>query len=107
MADYLNITVEEFRKQYARQKFGKWTLDEVKRKGKYDCIFLRWDDQGKSLCSVYPVRPHQCKTWPFWPENLTSARDWADAARTCPGMARNDGTFVPAESIRVIRDSHD
>src|SRR5690625_4256769 len=74
MAEYLGVDIKEFRKRYARNQMGRWTLDEVKKNGKYDCIFLKRDGQGKAKCSIYPVRPAQCRTWPFWPENLTSAK---------------------------------
>ena len=106
IAEYLGITEAEFREQYARKTAGgHWTLDEVKRgRGQYDCIFLRWDEQGRGLCSIYPVRPTQCQTWPFWPENIRTPRDWDAAAETCPGMRRTDGEFVPVERIRVLAD---
>ena len=111
MADYLGLEEREFRRRFARRKFHRWTLDEVRTPpGQYDCVFLRRDDQGKALCSVYPVRPQQCRTWPFWPENLHSLQDWHDAARRCPGMSqglRGGGRFYPVEQIRIIRDSQD
>eukprot|EP00961_Rhodomonas_salina_P046921 629705-Rhodomonas_salina.2 len=28
--------------------------------------------KGKAICSLYEARPKQCRTWPFWPENLAS-----------------------------------
>ena len=37
-------------------------------------------------CSVYEVRPLQCRTWPFWPENLWSKKTWDHAAKRCHGM---------------------
>lgn len=107
MASELGLSVDAFRQRYAKRKHGKWTLGEVKRGGRYDCVFLRWTDDGRGLCGVYGSRPQQCRTWPFWPENLTDPRAWAAAAQTCPGMKRDDGTFVPAERVRVIRDSHE
>ena len=106
MADYLGLSEREFRKRYTRRKFGKSTLDETKRNGRYDCVFLTWNEDGSAGCSIYRVRPRQCRTWPFWPENLASRRAWDEAATTCPGMRRTDGTFVPADEVRVIRDSH-
>lgn len=50
-----------------------------------DCHFLK-SDNGKRICSIYPVRPLQCRSWPFWDSNLESPADWADAGRTCPGI---------------------
>jgi len=66
-----------------------------------DCIFLSREG-GKTGCSIYSVRPLQCRTWPFWTTNLTSANVWDDAGRSCPGM--NNGRhydFVQIEGIRT------
>ena len=52
-----------------------------------DCIFLRNVD-GVKQCRIYSVRPGQCRTWPFWPENLFSPDDWNRAALRCPGINR-------------------
>jgi len=115
MAAQLEIPVEVFLKTYAKRKFGRWTLDEVRVGGRYDCVFLRRDEQGKALCSVYQTRPTQCRTWPFWPSNLGSPRDWQESSRTCHGMKaggppqrgeKREGTFFPIEKIRVILDSN-
>jgi len=65
-----------------------------------DCVFLDRRD-GKAFCSIYPVRPQQCRTWPFWDSNLASPQSWEDATRTCPGM--NHGRhyeFVAIEEVR-------
>ncbi len=37
-------------------------------------------------CRIYPVRPTQCRTWPFWVENLRNPRRWAAVCRECPGI---------------------
>ena len=68
-----------------------------------DCIFLK-REKGKSLCSIYSVRPVQCRTWPFWSSNLKSRTTWQEAAKTCPGM--NQGRkrdFVQIEVLRTQR----
>ncbi|NOX37052.1 MAG: YkgJ family cysteine cluster protein [Calditrichaeota bacterium] len=56
------------------------------------CIFF--DGQG---CQIYPVRPLQCRTYPFWPEHLKSAYRWKMVARQCPGV--NRGRLYSAEEI--------
>ena len=48
------------------------------------CIFL--DDGREASCSIYPVRPEKCRTWPFWPELLSSAELLVEAMRRCPGI---------------------
>ena len=45
-----------------------------------DCIFYR------DGCGVYPVRPAQCRAFPFWTINLRSPEAWRSAASTCPGI---------------------
>jgi hypothetical protein len=101
IADYLKMDVNTFRRRFAHARFGKWTLNEVKTERGHDCTFLRFDGQGKALCSIYGVRPLQCRTWPFWPSNLRSPRDWEESGQRCPGM-RDGGQFVAIEKIRVI-----
>jgi Fe-S-cluster containining protein len=105
MADYLGISEDEFYRRFARRKHGKWSLTEVKRRGQYDCVFLERDGSGKAWCGVYPVRPKQCQTFPFWPENLRSPQAWNEAAKDCPGM-RHGKDFFPVEQIRILRDSN-
>lgn len=67
-----------------------------------DCVFLKTTDEGKRICSIYPVRPHQCRTWPFWNHNLRSEKAWESAARSCPGMNRGPHHgFVAIEDVRI------
>ncbi|MBI1372014.1 MAG: YkgJ family cysteine cluster protein [Phycisphaera sp.] len=108
MAEHFGMTPKEFRKTYAHKVHGDWSLNETLTQHGYDCVFLRRDEQGKALCSIYNVRPKQCRTWPFWPENLRSLRAWANAAQRCPGMMKGlqgEGVFVPIEEIRIRRDA--
>ena len=58
------------------------------------CIFLR-PDGG---CGVYPARPLQCRTYPFWPEAVHSQTSWHREARRCEGIGR--GARV---ALRVVR----
>lgn len=60
-----------------------------------DCGFM----EGTG-CSVYEARPLQCRTWPFWPENL-ERRVWKrEIAPYCPGVGQ--GRLHTAEEIRAI-----
>ena len=102
IAAHLEMSVDEFHKRYSRKLLGRRTLTEIKiARGQYDCVFLTRDaETGKTGCSIYPVRPTQCRTWPFWESNLESPEAWEHAARNCPGMRRS-GNFVPIEEIRI------
>ena len=55
-------------------------------------------------CAVYPVRPLQCRTWPFWPENLSSEQAWNHSAKRCHGMNAAGRTFS-LNQIHAIRDA--
>lgn len=111
MAEFKGMEPAEFLVRYARPFDGGWSLTEVERDGQFDCVFLRPDPKtGKRGCSIYPVRPSQCRTWPFWPDNLRSRKAFAAAAKRTPclGMTQGlegEGTFYPVEKIRIQRDA--
>jgi len=69
---------------------GQRTLRE---KANGDCVFF----DRKQGCTVYTVRPRQCRTWPFWESNLESPESWNAMARGCPGA--NQGDVIPLEEI--------
>jgi len=103
LAERFGMTVGQFRRTYAKRVHGDWSLNEVETEHGFDCVFLDRSD-GRARCSVYEDRPLQCRTWPFWPENLRTPAAWAAVRRNtpCPGMGT--GTRIPLEQIRVIRD---
>jgi len=104
IARRLGLSVEQFLKQYTHRAGGRPSLNEVWNadvRG-YDCVFLNRDERGRALCTIYDVRPTQCRTWPFWPENLRSQRAWRRASRDCPGM--DQGQLIPADRVRIIRE---
>jgi len=108
MADHLGIGEKAFLKRYGRNLGNRRSLTERKTKHGYDCVFLRRDEEGRALCSIYPVRPTQCRTWPFWPENLRTPANYLEASKRCPGMKaglEGEGAFVPIEEVRVRRDA--
>jgi Fe-S-cluster containining protein len=98
IAQHLHITPGEARRKYLRRVGLRTTIieDELTR----DCIFLQTID-GVKRCGVYAVRPAQCRSWPFWPENLLSPDDWNRAAFRCPGV--NFGRHYSVEEIERIR----
>ena len=86
LAEFLSLSVEEARRRYVREVRQRLSLlEDPKTK---DCVFLRYDAEGNSFCAIYPVRPLQCQTWPFWPMNLISPASWALAGARCPGINR-------------------
>ncbi len=93
MAETLQISVKEFIQQYTREVDGNFSLREFPRT--YDCIFLR---DGK--CLVYKARPKQCRTFPFWPENLDSKDAWEKCANRCEGINHEHAPVIPLSKIR-------
>jgi Fe-S-cluster containining protein len=97
IAQFLNVTTRELKKKFLRRVGFRRTI--IEQAGTRDCIFLRKTEQGKT-CSIYPVRPSQCRSWPFWPYNLASPYDWNMMAHKCPGI--NRGSKYDLEQIRTI-----
>jgi len=86
MARHLGLLPFQFVERYARRADHRWSLVEVESPRGYDCVFLETDASGRSSCRVYPVRPSQCRTWPFWPENLKSEAAYRALSKICPGV---------------------
>jgi Fe-S-cluster containining protein len=107
IAAHLGIDRAAFDERYVTTVERRPSLAETKVGSAYDCVFLERHADGKKTCSIYEVRPTQCRTWPFWDSNLRSPRHWARAANTCPGMTAGgvgedaQGTFVPVSQVRI------
>jgi hypothetical protein len=98
IADYRGEPLVEVVGLYTRREGPRRSLKE---KANGECIFY---DQTAG-CTIYPARPRQCRTWPFWECNTQSPEAWAATAAECPGC--NQGELIPADEItrrvRVIR----
>ncbi len=90
IAERLGEPVEEVTAMYTRVAHRGRTLRE---KSNGECVFFD-RDVG---CTIYDVRPRQCRTWPFWPSNLKSERAWERTKAVCPGAGQ--GELIPAEEI--------
>ncbi len=108
---YVWVCQEEVKliSQYIGRSDGRLADDQLRQVGcRYsltelpngDCVFLERMPNGQRICQVYPVRPLQCRTWPFWTSNLESQRSWIQAGRTCPGI--NAGQPYTLEQIEQI-----
>ena len=98
IADFLGITPDRLHQNHLRRIGPKITVRE--KPGSLDCVFLRWT-HGRKGCAIYPVRPLQCRQWPFWPQNLAGPDAWNKAATKCPGI--NRGRLYTADQIEAIR----
>lgn len=114
LADHLGLTPQETAQRYCHKVAGRFSLTESRNPnhGGYDCVFLRelppeaGDGQtvahARRICSIYPVRPLQCRTWPFWKSCLTSPQAWAGAGQRCPGIGQ--GPVLSQQQIESARD---
>lgn len=99
IAAHLGREDEWLPKDTLRRVGFKYSLTE---RSNGDCVFLVHEPNGRRVCSIYPARPLQCRTWPFWDHNLKSPANWEQASQMCPGM--NNGktyNFVRIEEIRL------
>ena len=90
IADFLSMPVAEFERRFVYRTARRARL-RVPRD--VQCWFLR-----EGGCSIHPVKPVQCRIFPFWPELVESPREWKKTARYCPGMGK--GELVQIETAR-------
>jgi len=74
-----------------------------------DSYSIREDDAGRCLffengCTIYPIRPLQCRTFPFWFSNLRSEKHWLRIVRQCPGIGHGRW-YTRSEIIVMIKES--
>ena len=92
LATYRGQSFEEFSRRFVR-RVGK-DLSLIEKPGG-DCIF--WDERAG--CTVYPARPVQCQTWPFWPENIETPASWEHVTQVCPGSGK--GQWFSLDEVRA------
>lgn len=92
MADHLAISPGEFKKRYTRDVFGRTSLREDSKN--FDCIFLK-----EKRCQIYASRPRQCKTFPWWKENVATKEAWEETARRCEGINHPEALVVSCDTI--------
>jgi len=91
MARYLNQGVPRFIEAYLYPFKENYS---IKEHAGGRCFFF------KSGCTIYPARPGQCRTYPFWFENLRSPLKWRKVSKECPGIGR--GKHYTKEQILEI-----
>ena len=81
MASFSTLSIEEFATRYLRKVKHRYSLIEKQlAPDNFACIFF---DETKKRCSIYPVRPSQCRAFPFW-EQFKNNED--EVRKECPGI---------------------
>ncbi|MCR4422382.1 MAG: YkgJ family cysteine cluster protein [Exilispira sp.] len=94
----LNINKEEFLRNFTF-KFSN-SVHSLKEKENLDCVF--WDNSirnGKGGCSIYKIRPVQCKDFPFWISTLSSKQNFEEQANRCKGIMAKDGKLYSSKEV--------
>ncbi|ACM92417.1 protein of unknown function [Nautilia profundicola AmH] len=77
IAAFLNIDEELFKSTFLIKVGYKYSLKEKPYKNGYACIFF------ENGCKIYPVRPNQCRTFPFWDYYKDKIEE---LKKECPGI---------------------
>jgi hypothetical protein len=96
IAAHLELERAVFLKRHCQKEDGWITL----RMDQPACAFLTPENR----CSIYPVRPKQCATWPFWKENLARATWEGEVQECCPGVG-NGPLYSAAEIDRLAAET--
>lgn len=115
---YVWVTAQEIERlaRFKGQSVARFTREHVRRVGKRlslierrngDCVLLK---DGK--CTVYPVKPTPCSTFPFWDGPLASPQAWQETAARCEGIgqgarySREEIERVHAGDARPLIEKH-
>lgn len=63
LREYFGLNEKEFTQKYLKKSGFRMSFKEVEFEDGFACIFF---DKVERNCSIYPLRPIQCKSFPFW-----------------------------------------
>lgn len=99
-AEFVGMTPAAFERKFVYRTRNRIRLRVPREK---HCHFLRGEG-----CSIHPAKPTQCRIFPFWPELVTSRREWLRTAKYCPGMGKGPLIHIASvqEQAREMRDGY-
>jgi Fe-S-cluster containining protein len=80
MCHFLQTNQIDFISIYLNRVDNRFSIKERMGERGLECVFF---DSLKKCCSIYPARPRQCSTFPFW-EYFKKHVD--DLIKECPGI---------------------
>ncbi|MDW7773029.1 MAG: YkgJ family cysteine cluster protein [Desulfobulbaceae bacterium] len=81
---FLKISTIDFMLRFTIRVNNRLSLRERYIAGQYACIFF---DAGTETCSIYQVRPEQCRRFPFW-DYFREHKE--ELKLECPGIRERD-----------------
>lgn len=96
IATHLELGISQFKEEYLFKKGYKYSLQERKVDDSHDCVFF---DRKINGCGIYPVRPTQCRTFPFWPYFKNNE---AELRAECPGIIFDSTQALSTEVLPFI-----
>jgi Fe-S-cluster containining protein len=96
LADFLGLTLATFRRRYTFLDEDGWR--ELAFTGDR-CIFL---DDDTDRCTVYPARPVQCSTFPFWEELVHNGRWTKQVRKICEGVGQGRLYSIEEAEARIL-----
>lgn len=105
MARHLGLQQSDFLARYTKaySKRPGWRMLKL-QPATGDCVFLA----GGTKCSIYPVRPMQCSTYPWWPELMDPAAWVGEGRAVCEGIEHEEAPLVDAQDkAGVLRAATD
>ena len=79
IAKHLGQSTTQFIARYTRRSFRRLSLTEKPWPGdQHACVFF------DGHCTIYKVRPEQCRTFPFW--NRYRKGHFDELTEECPGV---------------------
>lgn len=102
IANYFKINEKEFKSNFTI-KISE-NLYSLKEKENLDCIFWEKENRNnKGGCSIYKIRPLQCKNFPFWLTTFSSKENFEYTAKRCSGiMSKNGRIYKKHEVYKLV-----
>ena len=96
LARHLKLRTSTFTRRYCQKTLGFHHL----RNPSADCLFL-----DGARCTVYAARPGQCRTFPFWRENMSEHVWNGKLSRECEGIGRGRTWSLKEIELRLADEA--
>ncbi len=107
ICSYLKMSEAEFLRSYCD------IVEAASKEGYVPTVVLKMNpmtqnctfQQMNGSCKIYPARPFQCKSFPFWALNVRNPATWEKVKETCRGFSRKkEGHLFTLDEIRTFLD---